>query len=562
MNEKDTACSSGENPSTESRRFDFDHALDESGLPTDATECVRRVMSKLRLWPGERADVASELIAHFIDGIDAGRSIEELVANFGDPSRTAALITRAKKRQRGCGWRSLQLLAGTAIALIVSYSVLTCWFYSSRSQPNVDYVAILRSKMKSVPESERAYPLYAEASDALKPLKAATERLRTDLRQVTPQDPKWSDVVAILNQCAPSIEKTREAAGKPGMGYWLPDVASNDAPPLVLNAALRMHDDFIILERLLYFDAIAAAHAGNASLAAADIEAQLRMADHVGEIPLLLYGMLGVVSDSIAFITADTILVRYPALFDHEQLRRLADRIATGSITLAPYWEGEYLAFADVIQRIYTDDGHGNGHLAGDYASVIRELAVVDQSHQWWQTAGTAAIMPIRGFSAPARRDTLRLYRDFIDLTIADSVSHSNDADARIKALSKQFPSFIFGPAILSIRSNNDIAAARENERQALLVAISLELYQLEEGAWPSTMDALVPRFLPSVAADRLTGQALAFRIEHDRPIVFSAGRPSRRAENILWPEDKSLRDLWVSRSVKSVASHPKKIEE
>ncbi len=552
MNEKDTAFGSGDSSSIKSRRFHLDRALDESGLPAGATECVRWVMSNLRLWPGERADVASELIAHFIDGIAAGHSIEELVENFGDPSRTAALITNAKKRQRGWRWRSLQILGGTAIALVVFYSALTFRFYCSKAEPNVDYVAVLNSKAKNVPANERAYPLYVEASDALKPLKTVLtagrfkftkpvrERLGGDLRDTTPDDQKWSDVVAILERCAPIIEKTREATGKPGMGCLLSDVGSNEAPPVVLNAAYRMPVDVTALAGLLRFDAISAAYKGNASLAAADIEAQLRMADHLGETPLLLYGMLAQVADGSAFHTIDIILARYPDLFDHELLSRLAHEVAERSTALTPYWEGEYLAFADVIQRIYTDDGNGNGRLAADVPSVVRELELRGTPEKkWWQTTGTAAIMPIAGLSAPDRRDALRFFREFIDTAIATNVLPSAEVERRITALRRHFPSLFFGKSFaLSPRSLMDFAANLENDRRALLVAISLELYHLEKGTWPSAIDVLAPRFIPSIPTDRMTALPLGFRIEHGRPIVFSAGSSAESAENILWPPE------------------------
>src|SRR6478672_9559059 len=59
---------------------------------------IDRVVRRTRLWRREQADVARELIAHFAAGLEAGRTAEQLAADFGPADRAARLIRRAKMR--------------------------------------------------------------------------------------------------------------------------------------------------------------------------------------------------------------------------------------------------------------------------------------------------------------------------------------------------------------------------------------------------------------------------------------------------------------------------------
>ena len=83
-----------------------------SGLSTEVQDVIRRVVTGTRLWRRERHALTIELIAHFGDGLDAGRSAEDLIKTFGDPKLAAKLMRRAKKRNRPLWWqigrRSLQ----------------------------------------------------------------------------------------------------------------------------------------------------------------------------------------------------------------------------------------------------------------------------------------------------------------------------------------------------------------------------------------------------------------------------------------------------------------------
>lgn len=70
-----------------------------SGLPRRLQHLIDEVVEATGLELPDRHDVARELAAHFEDGLAAGRSEEELVERFGDPTEAAREIARARRRR-------------------------------------------------------------------------------------------------------------------------------------------------------------------------------------------------------------------------------------------------------------------------------------------------------------------------------------------------------------------------------------------------------------------------------------------------------------------------------
>ena len=81
-------------------RLDREALLADANLPEPLPQLVRQVVRRTRLFRLEKVAVAEELIAHFLDGLEAGRCAGELATSFGDPVQTARLIGRGKRRNR------------------------------------------------------------------------------------------------------------------------------------------------------------------------------------------------------------------------------------------------------------------------------------------------------------------------------------------------------------------------------------------------------------------------------------------------------------------------------
>src|SRR5258706_356887 len=77
-------------------RLDWRQVIASASLSDDLASAVHQVVSNSRLWRREKVDVATELVAHFQDGLDAGQSAKALLTAFGDAQAAAQLIRRAK----------------------------------------------------------------------------------------------------------------------------------------------------------------------------------------------------------------------------------------------------------------------------------------------------------------------------------------------------------------------------------------------------------------------------------------------------------------------------------
>ena len=122
---------------------------------------------------------------------------------------------------------------------------------------------------------------------------------------------------------------------------------------------------------------------------------------------------------------------------------------------------------------------------------------------------------------------------------------------------------------------NAELATQR---RDALNVAIALELYRRKHGSWPQTLDELVPDLLPWVPVDRFDGAPLRYRLADGKPILYSVGSDrdddggrelrdgddsdaSTRADGtdgdwILWPVPRAGTGVAISHKPARAGSH------
>ena len=66
-----------------------------SGLPVDVCQSIITAADQSGQTGDKRLDIVRELVAHFEDGLAAGRTVEELLESFGDANVTGDLMARA-----------------------------------------------------------------------------------------------------------------------------------------------------------------------------------------------------------------------------------------------------------------------------------------------------------------------------------------------------------------------------------------------------------------------------------------------------------------------------------
>ncbi len=93
--------------SSDDSRVTEERLLEESQVPDEVRGYLRGVLDHSRLARAARMDVLRELLAHFEDGLAAGRTTDDLLKEFGDGRLVGALI----RRSRGEGRRNLRRAA-------------------------------------------------------------------------------------------------------------------------------------------------------------------------------------------------------------------------------------------------------------------------------------------------------------------------------------------------------------------------------------------------------------------------------------------------------------------
>lgn len=534
-------------------RLDRKRIIAQSGLPAPAVDCIHNVVKRTRLWRLEKSQVAQELIAHFADGLEAGHSADELLESFGDPRQAARLIRRAKIRLRPLPWHVIKWTRRALAVVLLLYAGLAAMYFMQSPRVTTDYLPVLNRVASSLEEDERAWPLYAQALLGL-----GVDRFRDEIdRASRPGDEHWDELVAYMQAHHEDIELIREASQRPGLGYvmgfqwdeWMHRLRPDEGEQMRVREQDKLLDKLLYvvplptvsllhrIARLLAADAHLATLNGEPDRAYDDIVAMFAIAEHARETPLLINGLVCVHIHTLAYRLTSDLLQEHPEVFTNDQLRDLAHRIGRINGRNLITFEGERASFYDVVQRIFSDDGHGDGYLTSvgfQNLKSMRDFARQDRGtlgdlSDYLQVAARPAASR---FTMASRREVVVMHDHIMDTMerefhIPMREQPTSTAYAGFDNWSEfdrhaYMPLTIFMPALsrpLRVRIER-----YEGTQDGVLIGIALQRYHREHGRWPDTLDELSPALLPQVPVDRITGGPLHYRIVDDRPMVYSVG--------------------------------------
>lgn len=532
-------------------RLDWRLQLAQANLPAPAAELIRRVVQRTRLFRLERADLANELIAHFQDGLAAGSSAQALVDQFGDERVAAKLIGRAKRRGRALPWQILAIVVRVLAALVGIYAIFLIRFCLSQPTIAVDYVARLNEPIMRTAPDDLAWPLWRQV--ILESTEITKEGNRVFPEAILPKQvsPPWADTVKWLTDHPNAVALARQAAQKPVMGFVLGAAGSaedaevfpsmKDHPQVAKEPAIQ-----VMLPHLNFLRGTAAMLSADAKLGAeqrdgarveADLNAmfalarQLRNSDGFLVTQLVALGI-----DALAIERLDLILWKFPESLNDDQLVRLAHAISGPQVAAdLMTFSGERVFFDDFLQRIYTDDGHGDGHMTLAGVRFVSAALAPNYSQgnrdEWdWEMLGLEAAGPM---VAASRAELAELYNRFLEQTEADFHQPIREVNQNnMTALLAELRSTAFNRrrfAVLNAVVPGTMHSFAECERNlgnrdGAEVGIALELYHRKFGKYPATLDELTPRFLPRIPADRVTGDPVKYRLIDGKPVVYSVG--------------------------------------
>jgi hypothetical protein len=530
-------------------RLDINARLDAAGLPKPLTDLVRSTVGRTRLWSLERAELAEELIAHFRDALEAGAEVEHLQRTFGDPRRVAVLIRRAKKRNRPAPWRhSMMVIRATSATvglLLVLYLGYALYFFAGDPQPSINYYDQINAPAKSLDEAERGWPIYREALILLEP----TKELRTQLFvESSHTDPI---VVAFLERNAEALAITRRAAEKPGFGFvhgalspadralwtgWEDPNPSELGENAVVEVTLPYLSELRRLARLLAVDARYAAATGDGDRVVANVRAIFGMAEHTRESPFIINDLVANSMNTLASRTVREVLAEEPIVLRDEQVAELAHLFAATRDNFDIRYDGERWFFRDIVQRLYTDNGSGGGHMTNEGVRRLAQLSSIhlgEDHFGWLEGAFHTALAPATGLLMASREELTAKHAEFMNGIEAEARKPLWDSDVsrfdhKIEQMMsdplmkiRYMPLAYLMPALSKAYENSERSL---QEHDAALVALAVELYRRRTGAWPTSLADLVPQYLPETPPDRFTGRPLNYALVEGAPVIYSVG--------------------------------------
>lgn len=484
-------------------RLDVRQRIAQSGLPQSARELIQRVVHRTRLRSLEKADVANELLAHFADGLEAGKTIEELIHSFGDERQAAKLIARAKRRNRSIFGRAQTLVARSVIAaipLIVLYALIGLYFFSSKPSGEIPVDALNRNA-RDFPEDQRAWPLY---------LKAVEQSSHLDRAAAT----------------------MRQAATKPVLGYTIPPGNVDESAVTVDGGGFP--DDNSPYEGLGFWISPALAFLQlDAANAAKEHNPDDRLVRDIAAIDQIVWQWHKDPSfDSVDWPLqeelhlVDRTLAQTPDLFSDADLANLktqlgAYRNAADLLNL----ENQQIKFQFWLNTHFTTGRFGFGRITPVGLSDVIGYSWVTANPFWRPLVQPALflVVPSRATVQKEFNDEIERCRSKLDVPyrladwkIQDYENQSDDLLSRLRLRTKVYA---------TVRDDAKHAEDELGRRDGLHIGIALEQYHRQYKAYPASLVQLMPAFLNEIPADRVTGDPVHYRIVNGKPLVYSVGQ-------------------------------------
>lgn len=587
--------------------------LDSPDLPAPLAALVAEVVRRTRLRRRERAEIAAELTAHFRDGLARGRSVEELAVAFGDPKTSArelrqGAIAKRSAIDRGLR-RTLQIVGVSIAAILLVYLAMA--IHVARLRPTISFDPIA-AYQRLLPETDDpAWPRYLESlawarSDAAlgtpgDPFGTVERRelfldaidrygarepgaepiVSTNLLD-EPIDP--IDLRAILSDRRDRVAMLRRAAAMPVLGrgvstsprqaiaaeqaYFGTDAAEGTDPPpfgdALLGVLLPHLAEFRLAARLLLADARLAEEDGDVARVAADFAAIFGIARHAEENRTLVGQLVAAAIRTQACRAIVAMLEGRGDRFDAETLAELARVVASvPASSLRLDMASDRLMFEDCVQRMYSDDG------AGDGTFIPWAFAEFDALIEGSARRGDAGLAPVAlavgplAYLAPSRRETIEQHGRWLAAIEEDSQRPWWDDRRSVDRIEREIvfptsgaPFFTAANPLLSlvmpaVSRAGDALAAQRFDLDGAAIAIALARFHASRGAWPASLDALVPEFLPTVPIDPETTLPYCYDLRGTGPVVWSTGpdgiddggRPFRETST-AHPETNDHRDF------------------
>jgi hypothetical protein len=584
---------------------------DLQNLPACAAEFIRQVLRKMHYRRKVQQEVQAELAAHFEDELkdcatdeDKEQKAQQLITEFGDVKLLAVLLRRAKKRCRPL-WRTVVARTFQTVGvLILWFIVYVIWFLTGKPVITTDYVAELNSMVRPVAdESLNAAPLYLKAVDLYMELSddfllfyAQNQKAIVDEEFTGFADlPSKIDKVVSNKNLWHYQEKRQDVQGEVyAMFYkllqkkydeltaeqrniaqrWIQE--QNDALELIIEGSRRPYYwrtyesrgenasemvrvplphllEFRTLAYSLRWRAQLRAEQGQYKDAFDDMKSCYRLGQHLRGDKFFIEQLLGIAIEAIALQTFRDVLSQYQ--IDSATLVSLQkdfEQIIAGENFVVSL-ETEKMILYDEIQRCFTSDRFGKGHL---YIPRFRKIKDIYSNYE---KAGVEPFILDLVYSVqflfghPNKEETLESTNELYDYweqlcrkTTAQIHEESDAIDNKLKELLNG--NVFLGILTPAFKRVIEISNRLPTEVGAALTMIALLRYEHDTNEYPQNLNQLVTSgYLKQLPMDSFSDKPLVYRRTDDSFILYSLGRNFKDDDGQCFKDKKGIPILWAN---------------
>lgn len=534
-------------------------------LPSALSDLIERVVRGTRLWRSEKREVRAELESHFREGLEdlASEGLTEdaavrvLCDNFGNPELTAKLIRRGKKRGRPMILKlaiAVSIAAMSAIGASATYMAVVTL---GEPNPTVDYLKQLNEPIEKVAVEQRAWTVLRDALIAFKPMPDDLSALNP--AEMQPGGADWAAVQRWIESNRSLLPSLRDAASKPAYGFVYgssdtdeflrmlaesrketgpPAFAANETDPLQPRMISILLPHLSETRKVAWFLVLDSRdHALNGRLVEAwsSLDVSLRLGLQLFEGRTLIEQLVGA---SVVRLSCEEIR-RFvgehgegmsPELSSQVAISRVMERREGG---ISPQYDGELLSFEDVVQYVFTDDGHGNGRIIP--SQIKRLLTIVGDESAAQAKIGIEQDAELLAMAArhADRKETLAKYRElwseiarFRSLPLYDGQRLEGERVLGRFVKSKEAERFELIRLLMpSLNYADQVIRESAMEVAATRASIAAVIRRNETGMWPKSWGELT-ELIGGEPADVYAPAPLRYIVREDgRPVIYSVWR-------------------------------------
>jgi len=510
---------------------------DLQNLPVCAVEFIKLVIRKMRYRKQVRADVMAELAAHFEDELkdcttdkEKEQKAQQLIAGFGDVKLLAVLLRRAKKRCRPL-WRTAVVRTFQTIGvLVICFVIYVVWFLTGKPVITTDYVAELNRIVRPIAdETQNAAPLYHKAVELYKKVpEDISKLLGKKYIEATAEEKqlieKW------LTENSEALDLIIAGAKKPY--YWRTYRTKREESGM-MGVLIPHLSEFRRLAFSFRWRIWLSAEQGQYQAAFDDIKTCYRFGQHTRGDKTLIEQLVGIAIGAVAIQTLSDVLGEHA--IDSAKLAALQkdfEQMVAGEDFIVSF-KTEKLCVYDEIQRCFTEDRLGGGHLylsrisaLGDVTSDDLQEILVENIFSPGQWPRAVRVL----FFHPDKQQT----REMADRLYAfwDKIAQKTPAQIRAEGIDieKEAMEIIKGNILLEILTPalgriNEISYRIQVDIGATVTILAALRYKQNVGNYPQGLNELINAgYLKELPMDAFSGRPLVYKRTDDNFILYSVG--------------------------------------